>query len=113
MAGCRGLSGTSEPFELESKIKTTRRPAEMRRLANNSAEYLSYEIEHMTVTIESRTVGNPQFANRGVIIAPGRYDVFRFPAIRNVNANWRKVLWILLFVMVTRHPGCNFGSRRG
>ena len=60
------------------------------RLANNSAEHLWYEIEHMTVTIESLTVGNPEFANRGVTIGPGRYDVFRFPIIRNVNANWRE-----------------------
>ena len=60
------------------------------RLANNSAEYLQYEIEHMTVTIESRTVGNPEFANRGVIIAPGRYDVFKFPTIRNVDGDWRE-----------------------
>jgi hypothetical protein len=60
------------------------------RLANNSAEYVQYEIEHMTVTIESRTVGNPDFANRGVIIAPGRYDVFKFPTIRDVNGDWRE-----------------------
>lgn len=60
------------------------------RLANNAAEYLRYEIEHITVTIESQTVGNPEFANHGVIIAPGRYDVFRFPVIRNVNANWQE-----------------------
>ena len=30
------------------------------RLANNAAEYLRYEVEHMTVTIESQTVGNPR-----------------------------------------------------
>ena len=58
--------------------------------ANNSAEYLRYEIEHLTVTIESRTVGNPEFANRGVIIAPGRYDKFSFPTIRNVKGDWRE-----------------------
>lgn len=60
------------------------------RLANNSAEYLRYEIEYMTVTIESRTVGNPEFANRGVIIAPGRYDVFNFPTIRDVDGDWKE-----------------------
>jgi len=60
------------------------------RLANNSAEYLQYEIEHMTVTIESRTVGNPTFVNRGVIIAPGRYDVFNFPTIRDVDGDWQE-----------------------
>lgn len=58
------------------------------RLADNSADYLRYEMEHMTVTIASQTVGNPDFANRGVVIPPGGYDVFRFPVIRSVNANW-------------------------
>ena len=60
------------------------------RFANNSAEYLRYEIEHLTVTIESRTVGNPEFANRGVIIAPCRYDKFSFPTICNVKGDWRE-----------------------
>ena len=44
----------------------------------------------MTVAIESRTVGNPEFANRGVIIAPGRYDVFKFPTIPDVDGDWRE-----------------------
>ena len=44
----------------------------------------------MTVAIESRTVGNPVFANRGVIISPGRYDVFKFPTISDVDGGWRE-----------------------
>jgi hypothetical protein len=59
------------------------------RFANNSSEALRYEIERMTVSIESLTVGDPQFANQGVIIAPSRYDAFRFPTIRNVDFNWQ------------------------
>lgn len=60
------------------------------RLANNSAEYLRYEMEHMTVAIDSLTVGNPEFQNRGAVIAPGRYDLFRFPIICNVDPNWQE-----------------------
>jgi hypothetical protein len=74
------VSGTLGRLDLEVGL----------RLANNSAEYLEYKIEYITVTIESRTVGNPEFANRGVIVAPGRYDVFNFPTIRDVDGDWRQ-----------------------
>jgi hypothetical protein len=80
------------------------------RLANNSAGYLRYEIEHMTVTIESLTVGNPEFANRGVIIAPGRYDVFQFPTIRNVNGDWRE--GTLDFAVRYGHPSSRLQFRK-
>jgi hypothetical protein len=80
------------------------------RLANNSTEYLRYEIEHMTVTIESLTVGNPEFTNRGVIIAPGRYDIFQFPLIRNVNAIWRE--GTLDFAVRYGHPSSRLQFRK-
>jgi len=80
------------------------------RLANNSAEYLQYEMEHMTVTIESRTVGNPEFANRGVIIAPGRYDVFKFPTIRNVDGDWRE--GTLDYAVRYGHPSARLQFRK-
>lgn len=80
------------------------------RLANNSAEYLRYEIEHITVTIESLTVGNPEFTNRGVIIAPGGYDVFRFPVIRNVDAIWRE--GTLDFAVRYGHPSSRLQFRK-
>jgi hypothetical protein len=80
------------------------------RLANNSAEYLRYEIEHMTVTIESLTVGNPEFANSGVIIGPGRYDVFRFPTIRNVNGDWKE--GTLDFAVRYGHPSSRLQFRK-
>lgn len=80
------------------------------RLANNSAESLRYEMEHITVTIESRTVGNPQFTNRGVIIAPGRYDVFSFPTIRNIDAGWRE--GTLDFAVRYGHPSSRLQFRK-
>jgi hypothetical protein len=59
------------------------------KLANNSAEYLRYEIEDMAVILGSRSVENPQFFNRGVIIPPNGTDVFRYPFVHGVPADWQ------------------------
>jgi hypothetical protein len=59
------------------------------KLANDSDEYLRYEVEHMSVLIEGQSVDNPQFDNRGVIIAPHGVDSFRYPFVTDIPEGWQ------------------------
>jgi hypothetical protein len=52
------------------------------------SEQVLYEMESISVIIETQTVGNPNFPNRGAAIAPGETDSFMFEPIRGFDFNW-------------------------
>jgi hypothetical protein len=80
------------------------------RLTNTSDEYLRYDIEHMVVVIEGRSVENATFYNRGVIIPPHSTDKFRYPFIRAVPIDWHT--GSIEFTVRYGHPSAPFRFRK-
>jgi hypothetical protein len=80
------------------------------KLTNNSNEYLRYEIEHMIVIIESKSVQSPHFYNRGIIIAPHGTDLFRYPFITGVPEDWQA--GFIEFTVRYGHPSAPLRYRK-
>jgi hypothetical protein len=80
------------------------------RFTNTSDEYLRYDIEHMVVVIEGRSVANATFYNRGVIIPPHSTDKFRYPFIRAVPVDWHT--GSIEFTVRYGHPSAPFRFRK-
>lgn len=80
------------------------------RLINNSDEYLRYEVEHMVVVIEGRSVENATFYNQGVIIPPHGIDKFRYPFVHGVPIDWH--VGSIEFTVRYGHPSAAFRFRK-
>jgi hypothetical protein len=80
------------------------------KLANDSDGYLRYEVEHIAVVIEGRSVADPEFYNRGVIIAPHGSDPFRYPFIYGVPVDWH--MGSIEFTIRYGHPSARLPFRK-
>jgi hypothetical protein len=54
-------------------------------LRNASRHILLYDVDHIFVSVDGHTIGDPVLANKGLILRPGEADVFRYDTFKALD----------------------------